>query len=57
MPGIDLEYEIMDVPGYTEIEYIDDTHAKSAYVAAANNNIPHTTGVESNITVVNNVLA
>ena len=57
MPGIDLEYEMMDVPGYTEIEDIDDAHAESAYAAAANNNIPHTTGVESNITVVNNAVA
>ena len=46
----------MDVLGSTEIEDIDDTHAKSAYSASANDNIPHTTGVESKITVVNNAV-
>ena len=43
--------------GSTEIENIDDTHAESSYGAAANYNIPHTTGVESNIKVVNNAVA
>ena len=44
----------MDGTVPTEIEDIGDTHAKSAYVATDKDNIPHTTGVESNITLVNN---
>ena len=46
----------MDGTVPTEIEDINDTHAKSAYASVAKDNIPHTTGVESNITVVNNVV-
>ena len=44
----------MDGTVPTEIEYMDDTHAEIAYAAAAKDNIPHTTGAESKITVVNN---
>ena len=38
------------------IEDIDNTQTDCAYAAAANNNLPNTTGVESNITVVNNAV-
>ena len=46
----------MDGPVTASIEDIDETHAKSAYAAASNDNIPQTTGLESNITVVNNLV-
>ena len=41
-------------PVPTVVEDINETHAKRVYSAAANYNITHTTGVESNITGMNN---
>ena len=46
----------MDEPKPVVIENISETHNKRAYAAAFNNNIPHTTGVELKITVVNNAV-
>ena len=45
---------MMDEPRPAVVEDLNETHTESAYESAVNTNHPHTTGVESKITGVDN---